>query len=131
MRLKLIEGNRPSREPTFEDMPQHDENFVYIPLWFVYYLAERNNVSKKSAFWHILNHEILHIKKGHHPYPIQNPTCWRDFEMKARHHRRNEFDAMPEPIDNEIIILNEDMRQKIENDIQFYRENFRRRFLGD
>ena len=130
MRLKLIEGDKPTRQPTVEDMPHCDENIVYIPLWYVYYIAERNNVSKKSAFWHILNHEILHIINGHHPYAIPNPTCWRDFEKKVRHHRSNELDAIPEPIDDEIRILNDDMEQRIDDDIQFWRENFRGRLLS-
>lgn len=131
MRLKLIEGERPDREPTVEDMPHFDENFVYIPLWFVYYLAERSRVSKKSAFWHTVSHEILHIKKGHRPYSNTNIRCGRDFQMWANYHRKTELDAMPEPIDEEVRILNEAMRQSIENDIQFYRENYRRRFLRD
>ncbi len=126
MQLKIIEGAKPSRELTDEDKPHYDENFVYIPIWFVYDLAEKHHVSKKSAFWHVLNHEILHIKLGHRKYNGQNPRCGRDFQMWANSYRKTQLAAMPEPVDEEVKILNNAMKQIIEGVIKEYHDRFKK-----
>lgn len=126
MQLKIIEGTKPSRELTDEDKPHYDENFVYIPLWFVYDLAEKYHVSKKSAFWHVLNHEILHKKLGHRQYNGPNPRCGRDFQMWANSYRKTQLAAMPEPIDDEVKILNNAMKHTIESVIKEYHEKFKK-----
>ncbi|MFA4957839.1 MAG: hypothetical protein WC556_12790 [Candidatus Methanoperedens sp.] len=126
MKLKIIEGAKPSRELTDEDKPHYDKNFVYIPIWFVSDLAEKHHVSKKSAFWQILNHEILHIKLGHRLYEGPYPRCGRDFQMWANSYRRTQLAAMPKPIDEEVIILNNDMKQIIEDVIKEFHDRFKK-----
>lgn len=125
MQLKLIEGDKPSPELIEEDMPHYDETYVYIPLWFIYNLAEKHHVSKKSAFWQVINHEILHIRLGHRPYNGPNPQCWRDFQMWANSYRKTQLAAMPEPIDEEVKILNDGMKQSIESEIKNYHARFK------
>lgn len=126
MQLKIIEGAKPSRELTDEDNPHYDENFVYIPIWFVYDLAEKHHVSKKSAFWQVLNHEILHIKLGHRSYEGPTPQCGRDFQMWANSYRRTQLAAMPKPIDEEVRILNNAMKLIIKSVIKEYHERFKK-----
>lgn len=126
MQLKIIEGAKPSRKLTDEDNPHYDENFVYIPIWFVYDLAEKYRVSKKSAFWQVLNHEILHIKLGHRLYEGPDPRCGRDFQMWANSYRKTQLAAMPKPVDEEVKILNNAMKQIIEDVIKEYQYRFKK-----
>lgn len=130
MQLKIIEGAKPSHELTDEDNPHHDENFVYIPLWFVYDLAEKHHVTKKSAFWQVLNHEILHLKLGHRKYNEPNPRCWKDFQMLVNSYRKTQLAAMPEPVDEEVKILNNAMKQMIESVIREYHDRFKKSISG-
>lgn len=130
MRLLLIEGERPSKW-TIEDMPRHDENFIYIPIWFIYYISEKYNVSEQSTFWHVLNHEILHINYGHIPYPDRDTMkSEQDFQKFANYFRKIERQAIPEPIDDETKILSEAMRHLIEDDIRHYHKIFQNGIRG-
>lgn len=127
MRLLFDEQKKPSGELKLKNVPHFDKdkNCIIIPIWFIYDLAEKNNVSKKSAFWHVLNHEILHIKKGHHPYlHIDKMKSEQDFQNFANYFRKIERQAIPENIDAEIKKLNNAMRHMIEKDIKYYHNLF-------
>ena len=127
MKLIFICGEKPLGKLTVIDMPRYDENSIYIPLWHIYSLAKRYNVNKKSVFWHILNHEIIHIRKGHTHYPyLDKIRSEQDFQKYANYLRKIELEAMPQPIDEEIHILNKAMKQQLEMDIKYLHHNFQK-----
>ena len=126
MRLLFIEGERPTGKLNSKDMPRFDKdkNCILIPIWYVYYLAEKCNVSKKSAFWHILNHEILHYSKGHRVYPLDEIKSLRDVQKFASYYKKIELAAMPKPIDEETKILNICVQKIIHNEIKGFYKNY-------
>lgn len=128
MKFKLIESEKPSGDPKIEEKSRFDRNTntIYIQLWEIYEMAKKYNVSKKSVFWHILCHEILHIKRKHEPYPDIIKTQ-RDVQKYCSYYKKNELEAMPEPKDNEIKILNKYMLEHIKSDMKLFHKNFKER----
>ena len=125
MRLLFDYRKRPSGKWSVEDMPRLDKQSIIIPTWFVDYIAEKCNVSKKSAFWHILNHEILHVKKGHLPYKFKTETQ-SEVQKYGSWYKKTELEALPRAIDEETRILNKCTRQMINNEIKGFHENFKK-----
>jgi hypothetical protein len=125
MRLLFDYRKRPSGNWSVIDMPRLDKQSIIISIWFVYYLAKKCNVSKQSAFWHIFNHEILHVKNGHHPCKFKIKTQ-SDVQKYASCYKRTELDALPRAIDKETRILDKYMRRMIKNDIIRFHDNFKR-----
>ena len=127
MRLLLTEGKKPTGKLNSNDMPRtdRDKNCIIIPIWFVYYLADKCNVSKKSAFWHILNHEILHHRKGHRVNLFYEMKSLRDVQQYASNYKKIEMAAMPKPIDEEIKILNICFQNIINNEIKGFYKNYK------
>jgi len=126
MKFKIIESEKPSGNPKIEEKSRFDNNTntIYIQLWEIYEIATTYKVSKKSVFWHILRHEILHGEHTHKPYPDAIKTQ-RDVQKYCSYRKKIELEAMPEPIDDEIKILNKYMLERIESDIKLYHKNFK------
>lgn len=127
MKFKLVESEKPSGNPKIEDKSRFDRNtnVIYIQLWEIYENAEKYKVSKKSVFWHILRHEILHSEYTHESYPDAIKTQ-RDVQKFCSYCKKIELEAMPEPIDDEIKILNKYMLENIKSDMKLYHQNFKK-----
>ena len=127
MKFKLVESEKPSGNLKIERKSRFDynTNTIYIQLWEVYEKSKTYNVSKKSVFWHILRHEILHLEYAHKPYLYAIKTQ-RDVQKFCSYCKKIELEAMPETIDDEIKILNKYMLENIKSDMKLYHQNFKK-----